>query len=100
MDVKTAASLVSFINDNSSRFSASTIDFSERAWVLLRDSQSSRTAPCEEPILDVEAYLNRPQRNSPLNPEIQNLLEVWLRSRTEMPLPDWQNGVKANGSVL
>ncbi|MES2461385.1 MAG: hypothetical protein V4671_12450 [Armatimonadota bacterium] len=83
MDSATAYSLVKYVNGNSTRFSASTIRFSERTWVILCDNKAPHTAPCEEPILDIQEYLERLDRRSPVNTELRGLLEAWLETRQE-----------------
>jgi hypothetical protein len=89
MDAATANSLVTYINSHSTRFSASTIHFPERTWVILCDSKAPHTAPCEEPILDIDAFLERLDRRTPLNSELRNLLQLWLKSVQDDKAGDW-----------
>lgn len=90
MDNASAASLARFINTQSAQFSASVLDFTDRTWVLLRDSKAARTAPCEEPILDVRDYLQRLERRAAPTTELHALLELWLATWQEDALTDWQ----------
>lgn len=89
MDKSTASSLVTYLNRQSSRFSATTIEFTERTWVILRDSMAPHTAPCEEPILDVRNYLDRSDRRCPLSAELRSLLEIWLQASGEEKTVRW-----------
>jgi hypothetical protein len=89
MDAATAQSLVAHINGNSTRFSAFAMKFSERTWVILCDAKAPQTAPCEEPILDVNEFLNRLKERSPRNIELQGLLQAWMRSNLEDKPGTW-----------
>jgi hypothetical protein len=89
MDAATAQSLVAHINGNSSRFSAFVMKFSERTWVILCDAKAPKTAPCEEPILDVAEFLKRLADRSPRNIELQGLLQIWMRSFAEEKAAAW-----------
>lgn len=80
MDNAAAASLVRFINQQSTRFSAWSLDFADRTWAILRDSRAARTGPCEEPILNVPDYIEHLSRRSPHSTELCALLEFWLSS--------------------
>jgi hypothetical protein len=84
MTINTGSSLATFINDNSKRFSASVLDFDQRAWVIIRDNKSGHTQDYIEPILDVADYLMRAERRSRrLDTEFQNLLLAWLAEQEQ-----------------
>jgi hypothetical protein len=81
MDAVTARSLVEHINRNNTHIFAYTMDFGERTWVVLHDAAAPRTAPCEEPILEVADYLERLRRRAPACAELRALIEEWLEAR-------------------
>lgn len=96
MDAVTAQSLVAHINGNSTRFSAFSMNFSERTWVILCDSKAPRTSPCEQPILDVREFVERLEKRSPRSVELHALLQCWVQSCLEEKRPDWQANVTSS----
>jgi hypothetical protein len=78
MTTATADSLVAYINRHSTRFTANIQEYGEQTWVLLRDrDQAFFKTLYIEPILDLQAYLDREGRSHPLIPELRELLETW-----------------------
>ncbi|MES2464592.1 MAG: hypothetical protein V4671_28860 [Armatimonadota bacterium] len=79
MNIDTACALASHINDHSTRFAATVLDFGLQAWVIIRDHKSEGKPAYTEPIVDVSEYLARAERTSPaIDPEYRDLLLSWL----------------------
>ena len=71
-----AASLVSFINHTSIRFTARSQNYEGKSWVIVRDDKTHQRKPYIEPVLNLIDYLARDDRFVPLDAEYRELLEA------------------------
>jgi hypothetical protein len=76
MELNRAISLADFINERNQRFTAKVLDFSNRGWVLVKDTGDDRYL---EPIADLHDYVRRARQGQMrLDDACRNLLTEWV----------------------
>ncbi len=95
MDLHSADSLASFINNNGTRFHASVFDFSDKGWVIVAEKlENGGRRIYSEPIADVSHFLRRVADGLlQIDPEYLRLLTAWQESCGERKMPEMVVGV-------
>ena len=80
MLLKTAYSLSDFLNQNSSRFLATVLEFGDKGWVIVGEQMPGGTRHLySETIADPAEYLRRARAGIvAVDPEYHNLIADWL----------------------